>query len=171
MPSDLLSSLGRSDRSQPWVDRDRETQLDLVAHARRIAALLDRRRGRVVLSCGHARSYVPGLLGAWLAGATVELLPNVQPGTLDRVDADDGVAYVLHDVAARQERSPKAIYVPDALANARDTTGAAGSPTAWPEIAVRMTTSGTTERPKYVTKSMAQLIGEIDVLAAVFPAA
>jgi acyl-CoA synthetase (AMP-forming)/AMP-acid ligase II/3-hydroxymyristoyl/3-hydroxydecanoyl-(acyl carrier protein) dehydratase len=172
MPSDLLSSLGRSDYSPPWVDRDGETQLDLVAHARRIAALLDGCRGRVVLSCGHARSYVPGLLGAWLAGATVELLPNVQPGTLDRVDADEDVAYVLHDVAARQERSPKAIYVPDALANARDRTGAAEPrPTAWPEIAVRMTTSGTTERPKYVTKSMAQLIGEIDVLAVVFPGA
>src|SRR5947207_8968595 len=125
MLSDLLSSLGRSDRSQPWVDRDRETQLDLVAHARGIAALLDGRRGRVVLSCGQARSYVPGLLGAWLAGATVELLPNVQQGTLDRVDADEDVAYVLHDVAARQARSPKAIYVPGALANARDSTGAA----------------------------------------------
>jgi hypothetical protein len=39
------------------------------------------------------------LLGAWLAGAMVELLPNVQPGTLDRVDADPGVAHVLHDAA------------------------------------------------------------------------
>ena len=45
---------------------------------------------------------MPGLLGAWLAGATVELLPNVQPGTLDRVDADPDIAFVLHDGVARQ---------------------------------------------------------------------
>src|SRR6185295_9941240 len=90
----LHSNLG--DLDVPWGDRDgqgqRETQRDLADHARRIAALLapdlpPGGGGRVVLSCRHARSFVPGLLGAWLAGATVELLPNVQPGTLDRVDA------------------------------------------------------------------------------------
>jgi acyl-CoA synthetase (AMP-forming)/AMP-acid ligase II len=171
----MLSALLHSDRSRPWVDRHGETVSDLVARAHRIAALLGRGGGRVVLSCRHARSYVPGLLGAWLAGSTVELLPNVQPGTLDRVDADDDVAYVLHDVAASQDRSPKAIYVPGVtgIAAAPEPTGTPGPPrpTTWPEIAVRMTTSGTTERPRYVTKSMAQLLGELDVLATVIPAA
>ncbi|MBA3455361.1 MAG: AMP-binding protein [Deltaproteobacteria bacterium] len=144
---------------------DTEVQQDLISQAHRIAALLGPPGGRVVLSCKHARSYVPGLLGAWLAGATVDLLPNVQAGTLDRVDADADVAYVLHDVSARQERSPKAIYVPDLL-TATETT-ASPRANAFPEIAVRMTTSGTTERPRYVVKSMAQLLDELDVLATV----
>src|SRR5215510_7802832 len=102
----MLSRLLHSDRNRPWVDRGGETQADLVAHARRIAALLGHGApGRVVLSCRHARSFVPGLLGAWLSGALVELLPNVQPGTLDRVDADGDVAHVLHDDPARRDRS------------------------------------------------------------------
>jgi acyl-coenzyme A synthetase/AMP-(fatty) acid ligase len=162
----MLNALLHSDRSRPWVDRDGETQADLVAQAHRIAALLEG-RGLVALSCRHARSYVPGLLGAWLAGATVELLPNVQPGTLDRVDADAEVAFVLHDDAARQHRSPKAIFVPDVAVG----HGTAITRPRWPELAVRMTTSGTTERPKYVTKTMAQLTGELDVLANAIPPA
>lgn len=144
-------------------------QRELIAQAHRVAAAIGR-ADRVVLSCKYAESSVPGLLGAWLAGATVELLPNVQPGTLDRVDADPGVAHVLHDDAARQDRSPKAIYVP-ALLGAAEAGAGAHRATRGPEIAVRMTTSGTTERPRYVTKSMAQLLGELDVLAAVIPAA
>jgi acyl-coenzyme A synthetase/AMP-(fatty) acid ligase len=165
----MLSALLHSDSSRRWLDGDGGTQRDLIAQAHRIAGLLEPRGGRVVLSCRRARSYVPGLLGAWLAGATVELLPNVQPGTLDRVDTDDDVAYVLHDVASSQARSPKAIYLPDTAGTAGPQGAARPAP--WPEIAVRMTTSGTTERPKYVAKSMAQLVGEIDVLAGVIPAA
>ena len=151
----MLSRLLHRDDDQP----------ELVAHAHRIAALLGPPGGRVVLSCKHARSYVPGLLGAWIAGATVDLLPNVQAGTLDRVDADPEISFVLHDVAERQGRSPKAIYVPDQLG----TAGPAPAPrtNAWPEIAVRMTTSGTTDRPRYVVKTMAQLLDELDVLARV----
>jgi acyl-CoA synthetase (AMP-forming)/AMP-acid ligase II len=172
----MLSAFLHSDRSRPWIDRDGETQADLVAHAHRIAALIEPGRGRVVLSCKHARSYVPGLLGAWLAGVMVELLPNVQAGTLDRVDADDDVAYVLHDVAARQARSPKAIYVPSILgggiaADRPERPASPERPTQLPPIAVCMTTSGTTERPRYVSKSMAQLLGELEVLATVIPAA
>ena len=64
----MLSAVLHSDRSRPWIDRDGETQDDLVAHARRVAALLRPDGRRVVLSCRHARSFVPGLLGAWLAG-------------------------------------------------------------------------------------------------------
>jgi 4-coumarate--CoA ligase (photoactive yellow protein activation family) len=168
----MLSELLHPDLGRRWCDGSDDTQADLVAQAERIAARLDCAGGSVVLSCRHARSFVPGLLGAWLAGATVELLPNVQPGTLDRVDADPDVAYVLHDVAARQDRSAKAIYVPDlvvgVVGGAAQVTGAVA---AWPTRAVRMTTSGSTERPRYVTKSMAQLTGELDVLATVFPAA
>ncbi len=162
----MLSAVLHSDRSRPWIDRDGETQDDLVAHARRIAALLRPDGRRVVLSCRHARSFVPGLLGAWLAGAEVELLPNVQPGTLDRVDADGGVAHVLHDVAERQARSPRAIYLPGVAHG-----GALGpaEPAAWPAVAVSMTTSGTTEQPRRVGKSMAQLIGEVDVLVRLVP--
>jgi len=134
----------------------------LAAQANRIAALVG--PGRVVLSCRHADSFVPGLLGAWLAGATVELLPNVQPATLDRVDADAAITHVLHDVAAMSARSTKAIYVPDVLAGpARDRIAHAP-----PVIAIQMTTSGTTERPRYVTKTLDQLLGELDVLARVF---
>lgn len=162
----MLSAVLHSDRSRPWSDRAGETQDDLVAHARRIAALLHPRGRRVVLSCRHARSFVPGLLGAWLAGAEVELLPNVQPGTLDRIDADDGVAHVLHDVTERQARSPRAIYLPDV---ARDGALGPAEPAAWPAIAVSMTTSGTTEQPRRVGKSMAQLIGEVDVLVRLVP--
>jgi acyl-CoA synthetase (AMP-forming)/AMP-acid ligase II/3-hydroxymyristoyl/3-hydroxydecanoyl-(acyl carrier protein) dehydratase len=134
------------------------TDPELAARAHAIAALL--RPGRVVVSCKHARSFVPGLLGAWLAGATVELLPNVQPATLDRVDADPDVAFVLHDDPARQGRSPKAIYVPDVAPGGKVAA-------ALPLIAVKLTTSGTTERPKYVEKTMAHLLGELDVLARV----
>jgi acyl-coenzyme A synthetase/AMP-(fatty) acid ligase/3-hydroxymyristoyl/3-hydroxydecanoyl-(acyl carrier protein) dehydratase len=164
----MLSAVLHSDRSRRWIDRDGETQDDLIAHARRIAALLHPDGRRVVLSCRHARSFVPGLLGAWLAGAEVELLPNVQPGTLDRVDADDGVAHVLHDVAARQDRSPRAIYLPAA---AKDGALGPPEPAAWPAVAVCMATSGTTERPRRVGKSMAQLIGEVDVLGKLIPGA
>jgi len=145
-------------------------QRELVAQVHRIAAALGRPDGRVVLSCKHARSYVPALLGAWSAGAMVELLPNVQPGTLDRVDADAEVTYVLHDDPARQERSPKAIYVP-AILDASGPPPERPDAPAWPEIAVRMTTSGTTERPRYVTKTMAQLLAELDVLATLIPPA
>lgn len=144
-------------------------QRALVSQAHRIAALLGPPGGRIVLSCKHARSYVPGLLGAWLAGSTVELLPNVQAGTLDRVDADPDIAYVLHDVAERQERSPKAIFVPELLTATETTFAPRTNP--FPEIAVRMTTSGTTERPRYVVKAMEQLLAELDVLAtAIAPA-
>jgi len=169
----MLSAVLHPDRSRPWIERDGETQDDLVVHARRIAALL-RPAGaapdgrRIVLSCRHARSFVPGLLGAWLAGAEVELLPNIQPGTLDRVDADPGVAHVLHDVAERQARSVKAIYLPDVPSAGAP---APAEPAAWPAIAVSMTTSGTTEQPRRVGKSMAQLIGEVDVLIRLVPGA
>lgn len=142
---------------------------ELVEQAHQIAALLGPPGGRVVLSCKHARSYVPGLLGAWLAGATVDLLPNVQAGTLDRVDADPEIGYVLHDVAARQGRSSKAIYVP-AILDAPPATPAPRA-THWPEIAVRMTTSGTTERPRYIATTMTQLLAELDVLATIIPPA
>jgi acyl-coenzyme A synthetase/AMP-(fatty) acid ligase len=164
----MLTSLLHPDLDRPWIGS--ETRRDLVAHAARISALLvNRGQGRVVLSCKHARSFIAGLLGAWSAGATVELLPNVQPGTLDRVDADADVAAVLHDVATTQERSPKAIYLPDVLASL-DARFAVGS-TRWPEVAVAMTTSGTTERPKLVTTRMDQLAAELEVLARVFPTA
>jgi len=146
---------------------DASYQRELVSQAHQIAGALGRPTGRVVLSCKHAESYIPGLLGAWLAGATVELLPNVQPGTLDRVDADPEIGHVLHDVVSAQGRSPKAIYVPDLLAAPRVMNDPARPATGWPEIAVRMTTSGTTERPRYVVKTMAQLMGELDVLATV----
>ncbi len=139
---------------------------ELAAQAQRIAALI--RPGRVVLSCRHADAFVPGLLGAWAAGATVELLPNVSPGTLDRVDADPEIAAILHDDASRQARSPKAIHVPSAL---RPKLGSDPFFGQLPEIAVRMTTSGTTERPRYVVKTMAELIGELDVLAVAIPKA
>jgi acyl-coenzyme A synthetase/AMP-(fatty) acid ligase len=164
----MLSAVLHSDRSRPWTDRDGETQDDLVAHARRIAALLRPDGRRVVLSCRRARSFVPGLLGAWLAGAEVELLPNVQPGTLDRVDADGGVAHVLHDVAERQARSATAIYLPDVP---RDGALGPAEPAVWPAVAVSMTTSGTTEQPRRVGKSMAQLIDEVDVLVRLVPGA
>jgi len=164
----MLSALLHHDPERRWLDRDGETQRDLVGHAHRIAALLDPGGRRVVLSCRHARSFVPGLLASWLAGATVELLPNVQPGTLDRVDADDEIAHVLHDVAARQDRSAKAIYVPGVVARATAPAPAV-RPAAWPAIAARMTTSGTTERPRSITTAMDQLLGELAVLATVLP--
>ncbi len=148
------------------LHRNGETQQALVAQAHRVAALLESSGGpgaRVVLSCKHARSYVPGLLGAWMAGATVELLPNVQAGTLDRVDADPLLTHVLHDDAERQERSPKAIYVPAVI----DAETHGNVMPAWPEIAVRMTTSGTTERPRYIEKTMVQLLSELEVLATI----
>jgi acyl-CoA synthetase (AMP-forming)/AMP-acid ligase II len=152
---------------RPWLDG--EDQATLEVHARRIAAAIGEVIAaapgpRVVLSCKHARSYVPGLLGAWLAGATVELLPNVQPGTLDRVDADPAIACVLHDDPEHQGRSPKALYVPELIT--REATFVA---CALPVLAVRMTTSGTTERPRYVEKSLAQLVDEVSVLARLLP--
>ncbi len=221
---------------------DGETQRDLIAQAHQIAALLGpssppgpsspssppspssldgKSRGRVVLSCRHADAFVPGLLGAWLAGATVELLPNVAAGTLDRVDADPELAHVLHDDPARKARSSKAIYVPALLTAAAKAVAVpavltapataqsipalpavpamalsvpaglaapatalsvpaqlatpAGSTSAATisvsTIAVRMTTSGTTERPRYVEKTAAQLLGELEVLVRMFPRA
>ena len=133
----------------------------LVEQAHRLAAALGVPRGRIVLSCQYADAFVPGLFGAWLAGATVELLPNVQPATLDRVDADPEIDRVLHDGVAHQGRSAKALYVPDVIR--QPTTARA---TGWPTIAAVMSTSGTTAQPRYVAKKMAQLVDEIDVLAA-----
>ena len=40
-----------------------------------------------------------------------------------------------------------------------------------PTIAALMSTSGTTERPRYVAKTMQQLVDELDVLASVIPPA
>lgn len=138
----------------------------LVAEAQAVASrLTELSPGRhVVLSCRRADSFVPGLLGAWWAGAMVELLPNVQPGTLDRVDGDRRVAHVLHDDPERQQRSPKALYVPGALAAG---AGVAPRAAAWPALAVRMSTSGTTEQPRYVDKTPEQLLRELEVLARV----
>ena len=104
---------------------------------------------------------MPGLLGAWIAGATVELLPNVQPGTLDRVDADPDIAFVLHDGVDLQERSDKALFVPELLTRSAQGEGR------WPEVAALMSTSGTTEKPRYVAKTTAQLLNELEVLAMV----
>ncbi|CAN5209054.1 xanthomonadin biosynthesis 3-hydroxybenozate--AMP ligase XanA2 [soil metagenome] len=161
----MLSTLLYPDRGRRWLDG--ETQATLASHAQRIAAAIAvAPEQRVVLSCKHARSYVPGLLGAWLAGATVELLPNVQPGTLDRVDADPEIAYVLHDDPDRQDRARKALYVPALITHEAPLTSRS-----LPELAVRMTTSGTTERPKFVEKTLAQLVDEIAVLARMLPAA
>jgi len=157
----ILSTLLHPDRRRLWLDD--ETQATLAMHAQRIAAAIRAtQQQRIVLSCKHARSYVPGLLGAWLAGATVELLPNVQPGTLDRVDADPAIAAVLHDDPNRRDRSIKALYVPELI-----TQDAPFTFRSMPALAVRMTTSGTTERPKYVEKTLAQLVDELTVLATV----
>jgi acyl-CoA synthetase (AMP-forming)/AMP-acid ligase II/3-hydroxymyristoyl/3-hydroxydecanoyl-(acyl carrier protein) dehydratase len=139
---------------------------ELLEQAHRVAAALGTPTGRVVLSCKHADAFMPGLLGAWLAGATVELLPNVQPGTLDRVDTDPEITFVLHDGVAQQERSPKALFVPELL---KHPTAVRAS--GWPTIAALMSTSGTTERPRYVAKTMQQLVDELDVLASVIPQA
>jgi acyl-CoA synthetase (AMP-forming)/AMP-acid ligase II len=147
------------------VFHDVEAQSELIAQAQRVAALVGP-ASLVVVSCRHAQSFVPALLGAWTAGATVELLPNVQPGTLDRVDADREIAHVLHDDPALQTRSPKAIFIPTAL---QSPTSASPPLAAWPQVAVRMTTSGTTERPRYIEKTWAQLRDEVDVLATTIP--
>lgn len=138
-----------------------------TASARRVAAALGSPQGRVVVTCKTADAFVPALLGAWRAGATVELLPNVQPGTLDRVDADPEIAVVLHDGADLRGRSPKARYVPELLASNQEDD----APRPPPEIAALMATSGTTERPRYVAKTMAQLTAELAVLATIVPPA
>lgn len=151
-----------ADLDRVWLLPGRATLRELVARAHGIAARLaqDGAPRRVVLSCRQARHFVPGLLGAWLGGATVELLPNVQPATLDRVDADAEVAWVLHDLDAYRHRSVKAIYLPE--------LDASGSFTASPpDAAVRISTSGTTGVPRHVVKAMAQLTGEVDVLATI----
>jgi acyl-CoA synthetase (AMP-forming)/AMP-acid ligase II len=158
----MLDQLLHPDLDRPWCDREGGSVRDLVAEAHRIAARLDPRGRRVVLSCKYARSFVPGLLGAWLAGATVELLPNVQPATLDRVDADPEIAHVLHDLAERRARSAKAIYLP-----ALDGPTTPVTP-AWPTLAVRLSTSGTTGQPRFVTKTMDQLLHENAAVAAAF---
>src|ERR1700755_698032 len=147
----MLDELLHPDRDRPWSDRDGETLGDLEARARRIAARIAPGSRRVVLSCQYARSFLPGLLGAWLAGATVELLPNVQAGTLDRVDGDPAIAYVLHDRAERRGRTAKAIYLPDLEGphgtDAADAHGESAA-LAWPEPAGRPSTSGATEAPR-----------------------
>lgn len=157
-----------------WGEAADGTRRELIAWAERVAGELGTPRGRVVLSCRTARAFVPGLLGAWQAGATVELLPNVQPATLDRVDDAADVAAVLHDDPARQGRSAKAIYLPGICPrDAGPTSAGAWRAVApgWPQLAVCMTTSGTTERPKQVHKSMDQLLRELEVLATVIPPA
>ena len=168
-----------ADLDRVWLRPGGLTQRQLLAEARSIAARIAP-GDLVVLLCRQARHFVPGLLGAWLAGAMVELLPNVQPGTLDRVDADRGVAHVLHDVAARQARSPRAIYLPDVIDGGPGAEPGAGTDAgpdaaprraaAWPDIAVCMTTSGTTEQPRSVSKTSAQLVAEIDALTTLIPA-
>lgn len=177
----MLDAVLHADRRRSWLAGDAETLDELVARAHRIAAQLSCAGRRVVVSCKHARWFIPGLFGAWIAGATVDLLPNVQPGTLDRVDADPEIAYILHDDPARQARSPRAVYLPALVdRTARPFGSAAGqdharaalqAPAEWPAIAVRMSTSGTTERPKYVAKTMTQLVDELDVLARTIPVA
>lgn len=166
----MLSQFLHSDPSRGWGGSGGETVRDVVAHGERIAARIGpvSPGARVVVSCRHAQSFVPALFGSWLSGATVELLPNVQPATLDRVDADSGATAVLHDDPARATRSAKALYVPAVIA---DQPNAAVRRGAWPELAVRMTTSGTTEQPKYVGKTTVQLVRELAALAQVVPAA
>ncbi|HET9621042.1 MAG TPA: AMP-binding protein [Kofleriaceae bacterium] len=163
----MLDPLLPTELDRPWSARDGETVREMVARAHRIAARLAPDGRRIVLACKHAQAFVPGLFGAWLAGATVELLPNTQAGTLDRVDGDPGVAYVLHDVADRRARSAKAIFVPEIEALPAIAAPAAAPPAP----AVVLSTSGTTEAPRYVGKTLAQLVDESAALAGVFPAA
>ena len=166
------------DLDRVWLRPGGATQRQLLAEAHAVAARVGRGVSprRVVLSCRQARHFVPGLLGAWLGGATVELLPNVQPATLERVDADDGVAWVIHDVAAARHGAAKEIFLPDVVGDGgadADADADAGPPPAprGPSAAVRLTTSGTTGMPRHSIKSMAQLVEEIAVLASVLPGA
>jgi acyl-coenzyme A synthetase/AMP-(fatty) acid ligase/3-hydroxymyristoyl/3-hydroxydecanoyl-(acyl carrier protein) dehydratase len=165
----VLTPWLNADLDRVWLRPGGATQRELLAEAHAVAARLSLPGAArvVVLSCKQARHFVPGLFGAWLGGATVELLPNVQPATLDRVDADESVAWVLHDLAAARDRSAKALFVPDVLPES------AGTPPPvvplGPRMAVRLSTSGTTGVPRYVVKAMAQLTGEVDVLATVLP--
>ncbi|HKE20187.1 MAG TPA: AMP-binding protein, partial [Kofleriaceae bacterium] len=167
----MLTPWLSADLDRVWLRPGGATQRELLAEAHAVAARLPLTGAArvVVLSCRQARHFVPGLLGAWLGGATVDFLPNVQPATLDRVDADDSVAWVVHDLAAARDRSAKALFVPDVLPES------AGPPPSvvplGPRTAVRLSTSGTTGVPRHVVKAMAQLTGEVDVLAAVLPPA
>src|SRR5262249_19447907 len=79
------------------------------------------------------------------------------------------VVWVLHDVAGARHEGGKDIFVPDLVTGNLD----AGPPPALrgPTAAVRLTTSGTTGRPRESVKAMAQLTGEIEVLARGFPPA
>lgn len=167
----MLRQFLHPDLDRPWVGGERPESLgELVTQSERIAAHLGGRTlgGRIVVSCRLSRSFVPGLFGSWLTGATVELLPNVQPATLDRVDADDDVIAVLHDDPGRTARSAKSHFVPSLVLGRMI---AAPAPTMWPELAIRMTTSGTTQQPKYVAKTTAQLLRELEVLAQVLSTA
>lgn len=161
------------DLDRVWLRSGAVTQRQLLAEAHAVAARLARGGGPrvVVLACRQARHFVPGLVGAWLAGATVELLPNVQPATLDRLDADESVDWVVHDLAAARDRSARSIFLPDVLAAGAAALHAAPPAPHGPHVAVRLSTSGTTGQPRHVVKSMAQLTGEVDVLAAMLPPA
>lgn len=165
----MLRSLLSAEPGRPWSAEPGSSQRGLLDEARALASrLVGLAPGRhVVLSCRTARSFVPGLLASWWAGATVELLPNVQAATLDRVDADPRIAHVLHDDPERRGRADKALYVPEVLASASGGPPAAAPPA----IAVRMSTSGTTASPKYVDKTPEQLVRELDVLARTLPPA
>jgi acyl-coenzyme A synthetase/AMP-(fatty) acid ligase len=153
-----------------WLRPGGATQRQLLAQAAAVAARVGRdvSSRRVALACQQARNFVPGLLGAWLAGVTVELLPNVQPATLERALADEDIGWIVHDVVAFRHGNRKEIFVPEVAA--AEAVGPQAAPNG-PTVAVRLSTSGTTGFARHSLKSMAQLVSEVEVLATLLPPA
>ncbi|MBK9071554.1 MAG: AMP-binding protein [Myxococcales bacterium] len=154
-----------------WCPAQGLTQAGLRAQAQSVTGVLDAATSgidhppRVALACRSLVSFVPGLLGAWASGATVQLLPNAQPQTLRR--AYERCDLFLHDVVDAKHFSAKDVYVPDVIGGAAATPETASQVADLAERAsLIFSTSGTTGEAAQSHKSVAQLYAEVRVLAA-----
>lgn len=161
------------DRSVIWCAEEGLSQARLLAQAAAVReAIAARGLGAapdVALACRELVNFVPGLLGAWMAGATVQLLPNTQPDTLRRAYATSAV--FLHDVEQAQDHSPADLFLPPVISSesARQSVALGGASEGAKDecarAAVVFATSGTTGAPGRSRKSTRQLWDETNGLA------
>lgn len=108
---------------------------------------------RVLVTCQRRASFAVALLGAWQAGLAVELPPDAEASTLERLGHEPEVLSVLDDAAVDSMH-----HTP--MAQLRRIEDA--------EPLVLLHTSGSTAAPRRFVKSARALLGEVEALYRTF---
>jgi 4-coumarate--CoA ligase (photoactive yellow protein activation family) len=153
----------------------------LCADAQRLAALLPAaapidagaRRSGVLIACTDRYAFAVALLASWARGHAAALPPSHRPAALAELVAEGPIAATVHDGDAALE-AMAGIDLRGVLAAvdhaATPAAAAAPAPIAGDAHVVTLYTSGSTGAAERIDKSAAQLLGEVEVLAACFGA-